>query len=372
MTEEIRDLIRALERTPVMGNIHPLVPLCLPVGVEIIKDIDRFVDELDALAPHPVRPVLALDYDARYEGRFSIQNAPTCPPSSTINAALSTRVDCARRHLLTHRRVADRIVADAIQENYETVVLFLVDGLSYDDIRNWPDQIAPCFIDGPSITFGQRSDGTISDDVGFPGVVGTPSVARRLMDAGILHSYGFSYWNREQNEVSALLFRGMPLIRVRNMGEALDQLVEIKLPGLYVQLVREGLDGLAHHRREITEAEVRSAISAIRDDFRRMVDLLVKSKVKGAVYLTADHGILWKKSHEGRFVEVGGSAHPRYGLDYQDPPHHTTRFDMRDRSYFLYHYPYLGARIRANDAGVHGGLSYWESIVPFVKCEVNR
>ena len=44
---------------------------------------------------------------------------------------------------------------------------------------------------------------------------------------------------------------------------------------------------------------------------------------------------------------------------------------LQKSCYYLYHYPYLGSRIRANDSGVHGGLSYWESIVPFVRAEVN-
>lgn len=372
MIDEIQDLVRALERAPVMGNVHPLVPFCLPTDVEIIRDVDHFVDELDAVAPHPVRPVLILNHDARYEERFLVQNAPLCPSSDTLNAALPLRLDYARRHLLTHRKVADRIVADVIQEAYQAVILFMVDGLSYDDIRDWPEQVMPCFNDGPSITFGQASDGAVLSDVGFPGIIGTPPLARRLVNAGISHSYGFSYWSREQNEVSALLFQGMPLVRVSSIDEALGQLAYLKMQGLYVQLMREGLDGLAHHKREVGEAEVRSTIGAIRDDFRWAVELLTRSGVKGAVYLTADHGILWKKPHESRFVEVGGSEHPRYAVDCQDTPDHATRFDMQGRSYYLYHYPYLGARIRRNDSGVHGGLSYWESIVPFAKCEVNR
>ena len=42
-----------------------------------------------------------------------------------------------------------------------------------------------------------------------------------------------------------------------------------------------------------------------------------------------------------------------------------------DRTYYLYHSPYIGRRVRSNDSGIHGGLSYHESIVPFVRLEVN-
>ncbi len=371
MTDSIEQLRRALERAPVMGNIHPLVPLCLPAGVEVVAEADTIADQLDDFESHPERPVLITNYDLRYKDRFLAYDASRCPSSEAINQALPHRLDYARRHLLTHRSVGHRIVSDARQRGYQTIALLLVDGLSYDDTIEWPDRSEPCFVDGPSITSARTPEKLIVLDIGFPAIVGNPPLARQLANVGIQHSRGFSYWDRAQNDVSAMLFQGVPLARVNEISEALDALRTIKLPGLYLQLVREGLDGLAHRRREVTTSEVQAAVKAIHDDYHQLIGLLVESNVRGAVYLVADHGILWKKRHRFLQLEGSGPQHPRFA---SEPPLDTSlasRFEMQHQTYYLYHYPYLGCQIRANDSGVHGGLSYWESIVPFVRVEVN-
>jgi len=371
MSDSIEKLLRALERVPVMGSVHPLVPLCLPAGVEVIAEAETVAEQMDDLAAHPERPLLITDFDPRYTDRFFVCDASGCPPPEAINRALPHRLDDARRHLLTNRCVADRIVSDVQQKGYETVALLLIDGLSYDDTVEWPECPEPCFIDGPSITFARTPEKVIVPDIGFPATVGNPPLARRLAKVGIPHSRGYSYWDREQNDVSSMLFRGTPLARVSGIAEALDVLATIKLSGIYLQLIREGLDGLAHRRREVTISEVQAAVEAIHSDYRRLIDLLGTSGVKGAVYLTADHGILWKTQHEFHQIEGSGSRHPRYALERPLDPSYASGFEMQNQTYYLYHYPYLGSRIRADDSGVHGGLSYWESIVPFVCVEVN-
>jgi hypothetical protein len=371
MVDSIEQLRRELQRAPVMGNFHPLLPLCLSGDVEVVAMAGMLAEELDDLVPHPVRPVIIMGIDQEYAGRFSVCSAPRFPPAELINQALPDRLDYARTYLLTHRGVADRITSDTVQKGYDTVALLLVDGLSYHDTLQWPEYVEPCFINGPSITFSQTSDEHIMPDVGFPATVGTPPLARRLAQAGIPHSRGYSYWDRESDNVSALLFQGMPLTRVSRTAEALELLASVKLSGIYLQLVREGLDGLAHRRREVTVSEVTATVEAIHSDYRRLVSLLAESGLRGAVYLTADHGILWKKQHELHRAEGQHSRHPRYALKSPEESHVASLFEMSHATFYLYHYPYLGARIRANDSGVHGGLSCQESIVPFVRVEVN-
>lgn len=371
MANSIKQLNCALERAPVMGNVHPLVSLCLSADVEIVADPGIVAEWLDAPSPHAERPVLITRFDSRYKDRFLLWEATQRPPAEAINRALPYRVDNARRHLLTHQGIADRIVADVQQRGYQAVALLLVDGLSYDDTVEWSEHPEPCFVDGPSITFARISEKAIAPDIGFPAIVSQPPLAPRLAEIGIPHSRGFSYWDREQNDVSALLFQGMPLARVDEMADALDALATIKLAGIYLQLVREGLDGLAHRRREVSMNEVQAAVEAIHRDYRQLVGLLAASGVRSAVYLTADHGVLWKKEHEFCLIEGSGPQHPRYAQECPREPNTASRFEMQDQVYYLYHYPYLGRHIRANDSGVHGGLSYWESIVPFVRVEVN-
>jgi hypothetical protein len=141
---------------------------------------------------------------------------------------------------------------------------------------------------------------------------------------------------------------------------------------MYVQLVREGLDGLAHSRREVTQAEVEGTVNAIHQDYHRLIEVVATAGLPGAVYLVADHGILWKAQHpELQRIEILRSDHPRYQIGGSVPPEYGVDIPVGEQAYNLYRYPYLGAAIRANDSGVHGGLSYWESLVPFVRVEVN-
>ena len=373
MTETgLTRLIHTLQRGPVMTEMTPLALLCLPPEIEIVPDVETVVERLDALAHHSESPILIPHIDVRYQHRFVTLNEPVAPTTADISQMLPLRLPDARRWLLTHTRVAERIVADTMKRGYRTVALLLIDGLGYEDTKSWPETPEPCLIDGPSITYGLTDQGLLVTGVGFPGIVGSPPLARRLVDAGVPRSFGYSYWRRERNEVSARLFEGAPLARVTDFAAAADALAQQPLEGTYAQLVREGLDGLAHSRREVTLREVEATVHAIHDDYRRVIEMLAASGLPGAVYLTADHGILWKSDHpELQRIESLRSDHPRYQRGGSVLPEYGVEFAQIEQTYSVYRYPYLGAAIRANDSGVHGGLSYWESFVPFVRVEVN-
>ncbi|MBN2393033.1 MAG: hypothetical protein JXR84_20055 [Anaerolineae bacterium] len=365
-------LLQALQRGPVMTEISPLALLCLPPEIDIASDAETLVERLDILEPHSERPILIPCIDTRYRHRFQVLNESLTYTPEAANEMLPRRLADARRLLLTHQRVAERIVSDTIQRGYCVVALLLVDGLSYEDARHWPEAPEPCLIDGPSITYNLTDQDEIVPTVGFPGIVGAPTLARRLVDVGVPHSTGFSYWRRERNEVSAYLFEGVPLTRVAGITTALETLEQQSLEGTYVQLVREGLDGLAHSRREVTPREIEAAVEAIHDNYRRLIEVVAATELPGVVYLTADHGILWKAQHPDlRLVEELHSAHPRYQRGGGALSDYGVELSLTGQMYTLYRYPYLGATIHANDSGVHGGLSYWESLVPFVRVEVN-
>ena len=355
-----------------MVEISPLGLLCLPPEIEIVPDAETLVEQIDALAPHSEQPTLIPHIDPRYRQRFDVLNESVSHTPAALNQMLPRRLASARQLLLTHRCVADRIVSDTLQRGYRTVALLLIDGLSYEDTRGWSETPEPCLIDGPSITYGLTNLNEIVPTVGFPGIVGTPPLARRLVDVGLPHSTGFSYWQRERNDVAAYLFEGVPLTRVTGITTALGTLAKQPLDGTYAQVVREGLDGLAHSRREVTPREIEATVIAIREDFHRLIETLAATGLPGAIYLTADHGILWKAQHPDLCLAEGLRAnHPRYQCGGETSPHHSAEWYLGGQSYYVYHYPYLGTAIRANDSGVHGGLSYWESLVPFVRVEVN-
>jgi len=372
MTATLSDLEKALTTAPVMGQFHPLVPLCLPESLEVIFNPQELAEELDSLQPHRERPILITQPSAKFAHRFISMDYLACPPAEIINRNLPRRIEAARANLLSNHRIVDRITADVRTQNYQTVILLLVDGLSYADTVSWTEKVDPCFIDGPSITFSRLPDGNINPNVGFPAIIGTPTLGRRLFDLGLTRSRGFSYWKREQNDVSEKLFQGIPLDRVGGLADAFAELERLDLRGFYIQLVREGLDGLAHSRREVSQYEINAATAAIHQDLRYLVELLTKQKVYGAVYLVADHGILWKKQHKWQIIEGSQSTSPRYMSNNPHKPELTTRIAAQGQDFYLWHYPYLGRKIKANDSGVHGGLSYWESIVPFTRVEVNK
>jgi len=320
---------------------------------------------------HVVRPIWLTDVQPELADRFLQADASSPPAPEDLNPALPGRLEFARHHILTHRTVADRIVEDSALRRYRTVVLLLVDGLGYHDTVSWPEYVEPCLVDGPSITYYRiKGSGDIVPEVGFPGIVGTPRLARRLIDAGLSHSYGFSYWSREQNDVSQFLFEGIPVTRVVSFSEVLSVIRNINLEQTYVQVVREGLDGVAHRRREVTTADVDAAVQAIRADVLSLFDELQTRPRPIAVYLTADHGILWKAQHSLEMLQTENRAHPRYATTAPHEQDKSTRFAFDKQTFYLYHYPYIGAPIRRNDSGVHGGLSAQESLVPFIRWEL--
>lgn len=366
----IESLLRLLDIAPVMGNIHPLWTLCVPADVEILTSARTLAERLDGIDRHTEQPILITDYDLTYTDRFLHVHLPDSPPPELINQSLPMRI-AVESHLLRQKDIGQRIASDTRSRGYDAVVLMLIDGLCYEDVKHWPYHPMPCLVDGPSITFARTDTGVIVPDVGFPGIVGSVSIARQLAQVGISRSRGYSYWNREQNDVSAFLFSGMPLERVSGTREAIDYLREINLKGMYVQIVREGTDGLAHSRREVTQTEVQATVSAILKDFQQIIDLLLRDGLRGAVYLISDHGILWKYQHQIQPLEYEKSSHVRYTWETPKDMSHVHVSQTSNGPCYLYLYPHGGRVLRANDSGTHGGLSYWESIVPFIHVEVN-
>lgn len=366
----IEPLLKQLNIAPVMGQFHPLWLLCLPPDVVVARSAKKVAEQLDSHEHHEERLILITEYDSAFTGRFLSHHLPDCPPANLLNQMLPLRLN-ARQPLLTHKEIGKRIVSDTQRQGYETVILLLVDGLCYDDIRHWPHQVTPCLITGPSITYAQTNQQETVPDVGFPAIVGHLSIARQLAQVGLPHSRGYSYWERERNDVTEFLFSGMPLKRVSGINEALTLLRTINLQSLYIQIIREGTDGLAHRRREVKASEVKATVEAIWEDFQQLVELVAENGRRAAVYLISDHGILWKYQHSFIRLPDENSAHPRYAWERPIDPSCATPVPTSNGTCYLYRYPLVGRKIPANDSGVHGGLSYWESVVPFVHAEVN-
>src|SRR5690606_26178513 len=124
-------------------------------------------------------------------------------------------------------------------------------------------------------------------------------------------------------------------------------------PRSYVQIVREGLDGLAHSKRELRATEVKSAIAALEHDIERLQEAIKRKSDYAVIYITSDHGILWKNEHDWEVLGVPSSK-PRYSTTRPDEIllEHVVRLENDGVSFYVFTYPYLGTKIRSNDSGV--------------------
>jgi hypothetical protein len=368
-----QQLENKLARTPVIGDVHPLLPLALSSSVRIVKCGDDVLSELDDMHAAPQSPTLILQPDSRLAARFPTVSLKSHPPIDAINRNMHCHLEYAREQLLTTYGVTAALTEDVTERRYDIVVLMLVDGLSYGDVIDWIDTVIPCFVDGPSVTYRLADDQkTVLPTVGFPSIVGSPTVFARLHDMGYKNALGYTYWAPDSNVISDFLFKQIPTHRVANFEAILAELRSFTFKqSTYIQIMREGLDGLAHSKREMSRAEIDGAIIAIRQDVERVMQVLSKQKRRVCLYLVADHGILWKTEHDWKVLDVAGSR-PRYSTARPDEAAcaRTVRYERSGQVYYSYTYPYLGSRIKADDSGVHGGLSYQESIVPFAKFEV--
>jgi len=363
-----------LQRSPAIVKAHPLFPLALPKDVKIVTDgldILEKIDDREHLVNHQT---VILDQHPLLVDRFPTLEFPTHPSIDAINANMRYHLPYMREHLLTNHKVADYIQEDVSRNGYDVVVLLLIDGLSYGDVYTlWGELVQPCFIDGVSVTYQHRDDKLLSS-VGFASIINSPSIQRRLYHLNYRNHLGFTYWKSSNNEVSRYLFDGISNTTVESFKSIIQYLKSSTLlPYTYIQIMREGLDGLAHGKRELHSMEQESASRAIDDDVTTLLNILETSGCHSVLYVVADHGILWKTEHNLRNLSSVMSSHSRYTILKPEDSiqEHTELFTHDSFSYFLYVYPYIGAVIPKNHHGVHGGLSYQESIVPFAKFEVN-
>lgn len=366
------ELNTQLDKSPVMVIGHPLLPLALDPSVNLCTDASALLASLDDRYEHPGGKMCVLDYRPELVERIPARCVPEQPPAKAINQNLAARLEYIRSHLLTNHRVADWIVAAVSESLPQLIALFLVDGLSYADVQSWPCQdVQPCFVDSPSVTYRFLGSGgrTVNPSVGFAALVGQPSLFTRLQKLGYNHARGYTYWSPGRNAISDHLFLGVPYQRIANFESILHLLKKGGLrEGSYLQIVREGLDGLAHSKRELHRIEIDSAIQAIWHDVGQLADVFAACQLHYLLVVVADHGILWKNEHQWLMLGDSPTTHPRYSTVTPaiHSESHFIRIECANIPYYLCHYPYLAAAIPADDSGVHGGLSFQESFVPLI------
>lgn len=362
LLEELLDL---LDQTPAIVDIHPVSLCYLPQNVRVLNSVAEAAWLLDD--PKPVLPerLLILAPDNQYNGRFPYVRCEHDPFTPALNTILFDRYGAVSSRMLCQSQIAEYILAEANQQ--EVIIFFLIDGLSYQDVRFWGDlndhvlSVQPCLVDVPTLTH-----------VAFPNLIGAPSLAVKLFNLGYHHRLGFTYWTREDNPLTDRLFQSIS--EVKKIGyfplivETLRQYIRSAQGNkIYIQLVRTGLDGYAHAQKR--QPPVTAIVAEIFEEFRQLVMLCEEFGERATVYLTADHGILWSNEFTPKIVgnaPVNSSARWCNWRDLYHQSEPGRRFLVNGDEYYCLGFPKIRRSLHIDEQGVHGGISFQEAIVPFV------
>lgn len=368
----LKALLELLDKTPVVADMPSVSRCFLPPDVAVYERGYKLIWTLDKPGRTlPERAVL-LKVESQYSGRFPHVRVEHDPFTPELNKVIYDRFDEISELMLVQSDLASTISEQS--GTTDVVALVLIDGLSYRDVRFWmrahPNEtkamnLDPCLVDGPTLT-----------GVAFPRVVGNPQLAVRLFDRGYHNRLGFTYWTRNSNRLTDMLFFAIPNVSVtRDISSLLKQIHEAMLAAsdqkTYIQVVRTGLDGYAHHQKR--KPPVENIVDSIMREVLALKDLLLDMGKRASIYLASDHGILWRDEFVPQVVgHAPAGANPRVcgwrELYYQDMQGH--RFVMAGEEFYSLGYPYLRRSLRIDEQGVHGGISFQESVVPFLTVRV--
>jgi len=350
-----------LNHTPIVYEGEPLLLAELD-NLVVERDVRQYVQRVDDPAPVPVERTVLLGPVTSYFDRWPVVQTEARAPAdlAQFNRSLFQNYDQVRRFAFIQSNIAARIEEDL---DVDVIVLLLIDGLSYSDWMNYAG-VQSCLVEGPTIT-----------PVGFRNVVGKPSIASRLFKRGFRKRLGFSHWDRDNKLTDTLFYgfdRATQMFKVSEFKEVLLALGRLSTEQTYVQILTNGLDIISHHYRGRPPVEA-TARHLYEGMLLALAERLQKIGATVLIYATADHGILWRPE-PGTDEELAvlpderASAH-RYTKGNLLIPH-SRQFTCYGANYTVLAYPYLFRSLTGLEWGTHGGISFQESVVPFVKLEV--
>ncbi|MFA0760005.1 MAG: hypothetical protein HZLCBSQH_000090 [Candidatus Fervidibacterota bacterium] len=355
------DELRAiLERTPAIVQLrHRLSLAFVPEDVQVFETAEELVAALDSPEPQPESPLVALSVDERFAHRLPAVYCDHDPFTNELNRILLPKIEQVQRMVLCQSQVPDRIVQNA---KGDCIVLLIVDGLGLSDWKRFGDEnlpCEPCFVDGVTVT-----------EHGVMRIVGEPTVALRLAEKGYERSFGFSYWEREKDRLTDRIFFGVTegVTKVQSFDEVLKALDKFSLEGAFVQVVREGLDQICHRHRDLPD--IAGIVRQIAGEFLALAQKLQQRGISATLFLTSDHGILWRHEHELRLYEAGSGNVPPRNYEGLRSGEFLWHVNFKGNDFSVLAYPFIRRQLRSTEWGVHGGLSFEESFIPSVKLTV--
>ena len=360
--EEIKE--RAHQH-PVIASLPKLAQFYLE-EFNIYSSVDDF--ETDLYDPdHLFQNDVIIDADEHHPdfARLSCDEETVKPRLNTVvDWATNTDYQRLENELLVQSRVKEHILDSVSSE--DLVILIIVDGLSFESVRGTAVDAKPVFVDGISTTEpGYRRV------IYGEGQYSPTSVYADLLDAKRFYNdLAFTYWERGDEDLSTDLHSSMSSVtRISSFTEVVDDLRE-EYPleeKTFVQITRMGLDQDSHNRKE--EPNKSAVVQDILDDLGKIHETANKLSDQFRIFLTADHGILWRDQlpPEPSIVCEDYHPHARFvegGISIKEG---RTIFDRDGTKTTGLGYPHLTRKLANTEWGVHGGFSYYESIVPLIE-----
>jgi hypothetical protein len=357
----ISELDIALNRTPIVYEGEPLLLAELD-NIVVERNIWNYVQRSDHLSTMPEARTVLMGPISNYFDRWPVAQVNTRVPSDIIkfNQYLFQHYDQVLKFTFNQFDIS-AIIQDDL--NVDVIVLLLIDGLSYLDWIEYPG-VRSCFVPGPTIT-----------NIGFQNIIGIPTIAHRLFDLGFRKRIGYSYWGRDES-LTNIIFHGFDsstqMVKVNEIKEVLLTLNMLPSEQTFVQILINGLDSICHrHRGRPPKAAL--ARDLYENVLLAIAENLQKLRVSALVYAVADHGILWKPQpfSEEKFVVIKDERTESRRYAKGSLLHcHAKQFSYYGSNYTVLAYPYLFNPLTNLEWGTHGGISFQESVVPFVKMEV--
>lgn len=356
---DLEDLDKLLYKTPVIARgLHPVSLAYLTEEVSLYSSLSELNLELDEPVLRHSERIICLDPNVIHSTRFPVVKVEHDPFTPNLNSILFQQFDFIASNMLTHNQISQRI--DSNSNKYRTIVLVLLDGLSFYDCKDW-NSVEPCLAAHPTKT-----------TIGFPSIIGNPSIASRLFMKGFQKRFGFTYWRTSQNKLTRDLFSTikdtmtLDATRPNSFAQILMWLSSHDLTDTYIQVMHTALDEyVGGHRNSIPKEAV---LHEIYNNLNSILEILKSKGLPSVLYAVADHGILWKDNDQP--IECLNFPCGRYTRGFAGPGR-GKHFAFDNQDYWVLDYPQMGRNWFGNEQGIHGGISFQESIVPFIRWEAN-